>query len=103
MDVYILVPVDSDNDMQAKLVPIAEMKTWAFIEFVDGKAKSVVFHEDRTQSGIDWVDFVVLDNKFENYIDFMNDGMMCLVKRNEETLADVVSAFAFKELDEIGL
>ncbi len=103
MSVYILVPVDSSNDMQAKIVSIAQMKTWAIIEFVDGKAKSVVFHEDRTQSGIDWVDFVVLDNKFENYIDFMNDGMMCLVKRNEETLEDVVSAFAFKELDEIGL
>ncbi len=103
MDVYILVPVDSDNGMQAKIVPIAEMKTWAIVEFVDGKANSVVFHEDRTQSGIDWIDFVVLDNKFENYMDFMNEGMMCLVKRKEETLEEVVSAFAFKELDEIGL
>jgi len=29
--------------------------------------------------------------------------MMCLVKRQEETVEEVVSAFAFKELDEIGM
>ena len=103
MSVYILIPVDSDNGMQAKIVTQADMQTWAIVDFVDGKAKSVVFYEDRTASGIEWIDFVVLDNKFENYMDFMNEGMMCLVKRNEETIEDVISAFAFKELDEIGL
>jgi predicted Fe-Mo cluster-binding NifX family protein len=103
MNVYILIPVESDNGYDAKIVPIAQMKTWAIVEFVDGKSKSVVFHTDRTASGIEWIDFVVLDNKFENYMDFMNEGMMCLVKRKEETIEDVISAFAFKELDEIGL
>jgi len=33
----------------------------------------------------------------------MNEGMMCLVKRKEETIEEIISAFAFKELDEIGL
>jgi len=103
MDVYILIPVDSDKGMEAKIVPISDMKRWAIVEFSEGKAKSVVFHEDRTSSGIEWIDFVVLDNKFENYMDFMNEGMMCLVKRQEETIEEVISAFAFKELDEIGL
>jgi len=103
MNVYILIPVDSDAGMKAKIVPISEMKIWAIVEFVDGQAKSVVFHKDRTESGIEWIDFVVLDNKFENYMDFMNEGMMCLVKRKEETIEEIISAFAFKELDEIGL
>ncbi len=100
---FILIPVDSDNGLEAKIVPLADMKTWAIVEFENGTAKSVQFFEDRTQSGIDWIDFVVLDNKFENYIDFMGEGMMCLVKREEETVNEVVSAFAFKELDEIGM
>ena len=103
MNVYILIPVEGDNGFDAKIVSLAEMKKWAIVEFADGKAQSVVFHEDRTQSGIEWIDFVVLDNKFENYIDFMNEGMMCLVKRNETSIEEVISAFAFKELDEIGL
>jgi len=103
MNVYILIPVDSDNNLGAKIVPQAEMKLWALVEFIDGKAKMVKFAEDRTTFGIDWIDFTVLYNKFENYMDFMNEGMMCLVRREEETIEEVVSAFAFKELDEIGL
>jgi hypothetical protein len=46
---------------------------------------------------------VILANKFENYLDFMNEGLMCLVVREEQTLADIIEAFKFKELDEIGL
>jgi hypothetical protein len=33
----------------------------------------------------------------------MNEGLMCLVVREEKTLEDIVEAFKFKELDEIGL
>ena len=103
MNVLILIPVDSDNGADAKITTVMDAKKWALVEFVDGRAKSTQFFDDRTQTGADWIDFIVLDNKFENYLDFMNEGMMCLVKRNEETIEDVVSAFAFKELDEIGL
>ena len=100
---FILIPVDSDNGLESKITTLAEMKTWAFVEFEDGKAKTVQFSEDRTAFGVEWIDFVILENKFENYIDFMGEGMMCLVKRKEETVEEVVSAFAFKELDEIGM
>jgi len=103
MNVLILIPVDSDNGGDAKITTLMDVKKWALVEFAGGTAKSTQFFDDRTQTGADWIDFIVLDNKFENYMDFMNDGMMCLVKRDEETLDDVVSAFAFKELDEIGL
>ncbi len=100
---FILIPVDSDNGLESKITTLAEMKTWALVEFEDGKAKTVQFSEDRTAFGIEWIDFIILENKFENYMEFMGEGMMCLVKRKEETVEEVVSAFAFKELDEIGI
>ena len=100
---YILIPVASDNGLESKIVTQADMKIWALVVFEEGKAQSVTFSEDRTTFGVEWIDFVVLENKFENYIDFMGEGMMCLVKRKEETIEEVVSAFAFKELDEIGM
>ena len=100
---YILIPVDSDNGLEAKITTLASMKTWALVEFEGGTSKSVVFNEDRTAFGIEWIDFVILENKFENYIDFMGEGVMCLVRRQEETVNELVSAFAFKELDEIGM
>ena len=100
---FILIPVDGDNGLDSKITTLFDMKTWALVEFEDGKAKTVQFSEDRTAFGIEWIDFVVLENKFENYMDFMGEGMMCLVKREEETVEEIVSAFAFKELDEIGM
>ena len=100
---YILIPVDADNGLDSKITTLFEMKTWALVEFEEGKAKTVQFSEDRTAFGIEWIDFVVLENKFENYMDFMGEGVMCLVRRQEETVEEVVSAFAFKELDEIGV
>lgn len=100
---YILIPVESENGLESKITTQAAMKTWALVVFEDGKAQSVTFSEDRTGFGVEWIDFVVLANKFENYMDFMGEGMMCLVKRKEETVEEVISAFAFKELDEIGM
>lgn len=97
---YILVPVDSDSDFDAKITTIMNVKKWALIDF---EKVEVNFFDDYTQTGIDWIDYVILDNKFENYMDFMNEGMMCLVKRDEETLEELLSAFRFKELDEMGL
>jgi len=100
---FILIPVDSENGLESKITTLFDMKIWALVEFEGGKAKTVQFSEDRTTFDTDWIDFVVLENKFENYMDFMGEGMMCLAKRQEETVEEIVSAFAFKELDEIGI
>ena len=100
---YILIPVDSDNGLESKIALLSEVKGWVLVDFDNGTAQSVQYVEDRTESGIEWIDFVVLSNKFENYMEFMEEGMMCLVIRSEETVNEIISAFAFKELDEIGL
>jgi len=99
----ILVPVDSSDEKGAKITTIPEMKQWALIDFDEGETKSIRFFDDRTQTGEEWIDFVILKNKFENYLEFMDEGMMVLVVRQEETLEDILNAFKFKELDEIGL
>ncbi len=100
---YILVPVQSADGYDAKIAKLTEVKKWAVIAFDNGKAQSVDFCDDWRDSGVDWLDFVILENRFESYMDFMNEGMMCLCRRNEETLEELMSAFSFKELDEIGI
>jgi len=99
----IWIPVESDNQLEAKIVPQLEAKKWALIDFDAGEAKKISFFTSREELGGEWVDFVILANKFENYMDFMNEGMMVLVVREEETIEEIVTAFKFKELDEIGL
>lgn len=98
----ILVPVKSENSDQSEIAGLAEMKKWALVEFEEGDVKSITFYDNRHETGADWIDFVILENRFENAMDFMNEGMMCLARREEETLEEVMSAFKFKELDEVG-
>jgi len=99
----IWIPVDSDNDKQAQIVPQLEAKKWALVDFDEGEVKDIKFYNSTDELGEEWVDFVILANKFENYLDFMNEGLMCLVVREEKTIEDIITAFKFKELDEIGL
>jgi len=58
---YILIPTSSDEGLNAKITTQADMKTWALIEFENGKAKSVQFAEDRTTFGVEWIDFAVVE------------------------------------------
>jgi predicted Fe-Mo cluster-binding NifX family protein len=99
----IWIPVDSDHDISAKIVPQFDAKKWALVDFDAGEIQTLKFYDSRDALDGEWVDFVILINKFENYMDFMNEGMMCLCVRDEETIEDIISAFKFKELDEIGL
>jgi len=98
----ILVPVDTTKDTKAKISTLAEVQKWALVDFDEGMSKSIRFFDDRTQTGEAWIDFVVLKNNFENYMEFMEENMMVLAVREEETLEEIIEAFKFKELDEVG-
>ena len=100
---YIWLPVDKEDEKYAKIQPQEDAVKWALVEFDAGEIESVNFYENRNDFGDEWVDFVILKNKYETYIDFMNEGMMCLCVREEETIEDIMTAFKFKELDEMGL
>ncbi len=99
----ILIPVDGLDEKLSKITTLANIKKWALVTFDDGVISKVAFYDDRTTIEADWIDFIILENKFENYLDFMNEGMMVLVRRKEESIEDIMEAFRFKELDEAGI
>ncbi len=99
----IWIPVDGEDAKLSKVMPQFQASKWALVDFDAGEIKSVRFYDNRESCEEDWVDFVVLANKYENYIDFMNEGMMVLSVREEETIEDIMEAYKFKELDEVGL
>jgi predicted Fe-Mo cluster-binding NifX family protein len=99
----IWIPVEDEKGIDSKIVSQTEAKKWALIDFDAGEIRSIRFYDNREESEEAWVDFVILVNKYENYLDFMNEGMMVLVIREEETIEEIMNAFKFKELDEIGL
>lgn len=100
---YILIPVDGEDPQKSKITTLMGLKKWALVDFDEGITKSVTFWDDRKSTSVDWIDFIVLENKFENYLEFMEEGIMVLVRREEESIEDIMEAFKFKELDEIGL
>ena len=100
----IWIPVDAENGVASRIVPQLEAKQWALIDFDAGEMQSLKFYDTIDALGGEWVDFIILANKFENYLDYMNEGMMVLVVREgQETIEEIIEAFKFKELDEIGL
>lgn len=98
----IWIPVDSKEASLATIAKVFDAKAWALVDFDGGKVKETVFYDAR-EDFTDWVDFVIIKDKYESYMDFMNEGMMVLCTRSEETLDEVIEAFVFKELDEVGL
>jgi len=100
----IWIPVAEDKGTDSIIVPQLEAKKWALVDFDAGEMQSLAFYDNIEALGGEWVDFIILANKFENYLDYMNEGMMVLVVRQEQkTIEEIIEAFKFKELDEIGL
>jgi len=98
----IWIPVDGTDEKLSKVTKVIDVKKWALVDFDEGEVKSIRFF-DKREDYSEWVDFIILENKFETYIDYMNEGMMVLCVREEETIEDIIEAFKFKELDEVGL
>jgi len=99
----IVMPVKGTDPSEARIVPRMEAEHWALVEFDAGEVRSVSFHPDWNQTGADWIDFAVLDNRYENAMDLMEEGMMVLARREgQDTVELVMEGFKFKELDEVG-
>jgi len=97
----IWIPVDREDEKNAKIQKVINAKKWALIDFDEGVIKSTQFF-DKKEDFKDWADFIILENQYESYIEYLNEGLVVLTVRNEETIEEIIEAFKFKELDEIG-
>ena len=99
----ILIPVKGSDPKEAQIAPRMEAEQWALVDFDAGEVRSVTFHPDWDQTGADWIDFAILENRFENAMDLMEAGVMVLARREgQDTIELLIEGFKFKELDEIG-
>jgi len=98
----IAIPVDESKNI-AKLT---NTKEWAMVDFDEGVVKGIKYipnWSEYMENGIDWIDFVVLENRFENSIDFLNEGIVVLARREgQDSIDEIIEGFKFKELDEVG-
>jgi len=100
---YIAIPIDNKDIKEAKITKIYNAVSWAIVEFDEGVIKNISVAPSWQESGVDWLDFVVLENRFENAFDFLNEGIVVLARRQgQDSIEEIIEGFKFKELDEIG-
>jgi len=95
----IAIPLDDNRDIISELMATS----WAVVDFNNGVVTSIKYYPTKADIQEPFIDFVVLANRYENYIEFMEEGTMVLAVREEKKVDDIIEAFKFKELDEVGL
>lgn len=97
----ILLPMDCDDVQEAQLVSLNDVKKWALINLEEGQVVEIN-HFDTREEIDEWIDCVVVINNSEYVWPFMEEQIMVLVAPFQRSIDDIVEAFLFKELHEIG-
>ena len=96
----LLLPMDSEDTQEGRLVPIADAKRWAIVDVEEGQVVEVVFHADKDSAMEAWPGTVVVTGDFEPFMEFIEQQMMVLVAHTQRSIDDIVEAYLFKELHE---
>ncbi|MEA3374467.1 MAG: hypothetical protein U9Q62_12350 [Campylobacterota bacterium] len=98
----ILLPMDSDDTQEGRLVSINEVKKWALIVLEEGQVVEIKYYDTR-EAIEEWVEAVVVTNDFEPVMSFIEEQVMVLVAHTQRSIDDIVEAFLFKELNELAI
>ncbi|MGB5966110.1 MAG: hypothetical protein WBF77_05315 [Sulfurimonadaceae bacterium] len=96
----ILLPMDSDDTQEGKLVPILEAKKWAVLNVEEGQIVEINYYDSREDIN-EWLEAVVVVGDFEPVMEFIEQQIMVLVAHTQRSIDDVFEAFLFKELHDM--
>lgn len=96
----ILLPMDSDDTQEGKLVSLNDVVKWALVDLEEGQVVEIKYADDR-QAFEEWIDVVVVVGDNEYVWPFMEEQITVLVAHTQRSIDDVVEAFLFKELHEL--
>jgi uncharacterized protein YeeX (DUF496 family) len=97
---YILIPMDSDDIEEAKIVAINDVVVWTQLFVEEGRMKEVSHNSDKDAfENLSQVAVVKNDNEY--VWPFMEQNMMVLVAHTQRSVEDIVEAYLFKELNEL--
>jgi hypothetical protein len=96
----IIIPVSEVKGLESTVVTLDKVKKWALVDLTSDSIEPT-FHDDWQDTGADFIEHIILDNHDEDAIDFINEGLFCLVRREEKQIDELIAAFRFRELDEL--
>jgi len=97
----VLLPMDSTDVQEAKLTKVFDAKTWAQLRIEEGELVEVL-HNDKFDAFEDWSEAAVVCDNSEPVMDFMNMSMIVLVAHTQKTIDEIVEAYLFRELHDLG-
>ena len=97
---YILLPMDSDDQEEASLVKLDDVKVWTQICVEDGELKEIN-HSENKDDFKNFSECVVVVNDNEYVWPFMELSMLVLVAHTQRSIEDIVEAYLFKELHDL--
>ena len=97
----VLVPMDSTDVQEAKITKVFDAKTWAQLRIEEGELVEVI-HNDKFDGFTDWSEAAVVCSDAEPVMDFMNMSMIVLVAHTQRTIEEIVEAYLFRELHDLG-
>lgn len=98
----VLLPMDSDDTQEGRLVGIYDVKQWAMVAIEEGQVVEIK-HYDSREAVTEWVEAVVVTGDFEPVMSFIEEQVMVLVAHTQRSIDDIVEAFLFKELNELAI
>jgi len=96
----ILLPMDSDDTQEGKLVAINDAKKWALLDIEEGQVVEINYFDSKEEIN-DWIEAVVVVGDYEPVMEFIEQQIMVLVAHTQRYIDDIVEAFLFKELHDM--
>jgi len=93
----ILIPINEEKNLCSMEVNTS----WAVITLDEGKAQNIDIYEKREEIK-EFTDYVVVTSKNEFVSDFFLEGIGILIAPMQRSLEDIVEAYMFRELHELG-
>ncbi|MEA2112067.1 MAG: hypothetical protein U9P71_08475 [Campylobacterota bacterium] len=97
---FILLPMDSDNTQEGKLVSLNDVKKWALIEFDAGEVIEIKYFDTREEIE-ELIEIVVVVSDNEYVWPFIENQIIVLVAHTQRSIDEVMESFIFKELHEM--
>jgi len=93
----IMIPINEEKN----LCSLKSRSSWAIVTLEEGNTEQISFYENKEKIK-DSLDYVVLNSKDEPLDEFFDDGIDVLIAPIQKTIDDIIEAYMFRELHEVG-
>lgn len=93
----ILIPIDEEKS----LCSLETNTLWAVVSLDEGKVETVNYYTKREDIQ-EFTQYIVVINKEELVSDFFLEGIGVLIAPVQKNIEDIIEAYMFRELHELG-